>query len=441
MLFIPLLFAFEGAQAKFGSIVDVGLAGDFYFSKESANNGQAFANLLIRNDWSDSQFYVDVGGGGLIADSGHTYIKAPQFYYRGGSKQNLQWTLGRSLHNWSFLDSHWHMGLTQPLFLWNGAHPEEQGLTGAFLTIPLMNDTFEVTAFASYLFIPTQGASYEFTDGKITSSNPWFVEPVQAVSFSGNRIDLNYQLNTPKTQDVVFRASYGLSIGTPMNRKGWLINAFYLNKPANDLVLPFTGGLNLSTSQGDIDIRPEVARHQVTGLDAGWSGRSYKFVASWLHEFEHKYAIPADSTYPILPDQDIFSLGTRYLISHSQRIWLSYLHVDRKKTGIEGLFSSAQIDTYVKRNRFEKALQLKWQGLLFKSSRGYSVKSMMALYFDPDTDNTWITSDFRWAALANTEVFVQCDLFGSSHTEYLGKDFISTYQNNDRCLVGGHYAF
>ena len=78
---VVILFSnLSTAHGEFGSIVDVGMGGDMYFTNNSANNGQGFVNLLIQNTWSRSQIWLDVGAGGLVGETATSYVKMPQFY-------------------------------------------------------------------------------------------------------------------------------------------------------------------------------------------------------------------------------------------------------------------------------------------------------------------------------------------------------------------------
>jgi hypothetical protein len=437
------LFQLGVAQADFGSIVDIGLGGDFYFTDESANNGQGFVNLLIQNTWSESQLWVDVGAGGLVGDTASSYVKAPQLYYRQGAIDSpYHVTVGRALFDWSHGDEFWNMGITQPIFKWNEARPETQGLTGLFLGGPIIKDALELNIFWSPLFIPTQGPSFEVSNGNLTSSNPWFNDPVEVLVLAGNeRADLNYEIQYPNAIDVIDQTSYGARLSTPQNKKGFLFNAFYLNKPRNDLILPFEGALNLSTFTGDISVIPRVARHQVTGADLGWNFARMKSVVSWVNEADIDYDIPDGTTFPILPDQNIFSFVNLFRLTKTQRLWLAYINVDREPTQIGGLFSGSQISTFANRNRFEEAARVKWEGLMFKKKGIYKVKASMAYNQSLANDNIWISTDIKWALYKGVEVFSQCDFFGGSEETIIGNDFMSTYQNNDRCFLGGHYAF
>jgi hypothetical protein len=436
-LFGPL----EPVEADFGSVVDIGFAGDFYFTEQSANNGQGFVNLLIQNTWSDSQLWLDVGAGGLVGDTATSYVKAPQMYYRWGNRDQAHVTIGRALYDWSFSDEFWELGITQPLFTWNEARPETQGLTGLFVTLPVVPAIFEMTLFGSGLFIPSQGATYDLDDGSLRSSNPWFNEPVEILNLAGEEAQLTYDVDVPKTQDVISQTSYGVLLGTPQYKRGFLLSGYYLNKPRNELVLPFQGFLNLSNFNGDITVLPQVARHQTAGLDVGWNFENSKTVISWIYEGGVEFDQPLDSTYPVLPDQNILSVVQLFRLSNAHKVWLGYVKAFREDTGVGGVFATSDISTFLRRNRFDEALRLKWSGLLFKKKSQYRINASLAYNQSLANDNIWISSDLRWALSPGFEVFKQCDLFGGSEEALLNSDFMSTFQNNDRCLIGAHYAF
>jgi hypothetical protein len=439
-LFVAVIGSSQPVYGEFGSIIDLGFAGDFYITDESANNGQGYVNLLVQNTWSDSQIWLDMGTGGLVGDTASSYLKAPQFYYRMGQEDQIHVTFGRARKRWSALDDFWNLGITQPIFTWNEAIPESQGLTGVFVNLPL-SQNFSLTLFGSYLFIPSQGPTFELVNGQLTSSNPWFSEPVQLINLAGESAQLNYSLEIPRIQDIVFRQSYGAQIGTEVNKKDLTFNAFYLNKPRNELMLPFEGFLNLSTFNGDINVRPEVARHEVMGLDIGWNFHRTKTEVSWLRESSAYYQAPDQTTFPILPAQDIYSLQQIFRLSPSQRLIMGYMKVDRQPTSIGGVFANADISTFLKRNRFEEALRVEWQGLLLKYLSQYRLRTTLAYYQSLISDNIWVSADVNWSIYKGLEMFTRCDFFGGSGTQIINRDFISAYQNNDRCLIGGHYAF
>lgn len=440
-VFLACLAPLRPVLAEFGSIVDLGFAGDLYMTNENANNGQGYVNLLVQNTWTGSQVWLDVGAGGLVGDTASSFVKAPQFYYRQGSEDSVHFTIGRARQTWSSLDDFWNLGVTQPIFMWNQAVPEQQGLTGVFVKIPVFEKKFSLTFFGSYLFIPSQGPTYELSNGQLTSSNPWFNDPVQLINLSGQQADLNYKINIPRIQNIVFRHSIGFQFGTEINKKDFTFNAFYLNKPRNELLLPFEAFLNLSTFNGDITVLPRVARHEVMGIDVGWNFSRAKTEVSWLRESSAYYQAPKDSTYPIMPEQNIFSLQQLFRLTPTQRLIFGYVKVDRRPTAVGGVFAGSDISTFQNRNRFEEAMRLEWQGLLFKSLSQYRVRSTISYNQSLIRDNLWLSADVNWSVYKGIELFTRCDIFGGTGEQIINVDLMSAYQNNDRCLLGGHYAF
>ncbi|MEM7646351.1 MAG: hypothetical protein AAF203_05535, partial [Pseudomonadota bacterium] len=125
-LILVFLLISKGSYGTFGSIVDVGAAGDLYLNNESANNGQGFVDILMdlkayENQVWENQLHVDIGAGGLIGESTSSYIKMPEFFFRLGRKSDPHIIVGRAREDWSHADDFWNLGLTQPNFNWDEA--------------------------------------------------------------------------------------------------------------------------------------------------------------------------------------------------------------------------------------------------------------------------------------------------------------------------------
>ena len=434
-----LNFLSSSAKADFQSSVNIGLLGDLYFQR-NVNNAQGFVDILIGNEGFKDKFWLDIGAGALVGDTSQSYVKIPELYYQIGFSEQAHLVLGRSIRKWSYLDDSWMMGIIQPLFKWNMALPEEQGLTGLFLNIPL-NEKIKLMFFSSYIFLPSQGPDYELVNGEIRSSNPWFMQPVRIINFADRETKLRYNVSVPKTSDIIFRSSYGGKLGTAYDKKSWLFNLFYLSKPKNDLIIPFDGQLNLTTFTGDVTIQPMVARHHIFGLDFGWNFVRFKSLFSWLHESHVYYKKIPNFTHPVIPSQDMFSFSQRIKLSDSQSLSFSYLKVFRKPNEIEGVFSGNRISSFLSRNRFENTFHLKWEGKFQKLSDQYLLKTYVSYFQSFIVDHAWISIDARWSLSENVKITGHCDFFGGYKRSPVDSDFISQFQNNDRCLMGGSYAF
>ena len=167
----------------------------------------------------------------------------------------------------------------------------------------------------------------------------------------------------------------------------------------------------------------------------------FKSVLSYLYESEVEYDAPVGTFFPIIPEQHIFSFSQLIRLSKTQRFWLGYMKVDRQENTIGGDATNSQIAAFKARNRFEEVIRAKWNGLLWRTQGVYKLEASLAYNQSLFKDNVWISSDIRWSIHRGLEAYSQCDFFGGSEKQIEALDFMSSYQNNDRCLVGGHYAF
>ena len=427
------------AEGKFQSSVSLGLLGDFYFQRK-IHNAQGSIDVSMGNKGLKNEIWLDIGAGALVGNTSQSYVKMPQFYYRRDFSKRIRLIVGRYLDEWSYMDDYWMLGMVQPLFKWNMALPEKQGLAGLFVKFNLV-DHIDLTLFSSYFFLPSQGPSYELMNGRIESSNPWFKQPVRIMSFLNQEVELKYNVNIPRTSDIIFRPSYGGKLGSSYDKENWLFNIFYFNKFKNDLIVPFNGHLNLTTFNGDVVIQPTVARHSVMGFDIGWNFGSFKSLVSWLYESSIYYHRLLGFTYPVIPEQNLFSLFQWIKISESQSISLSYLKAVRKPNRIEGIFFDSKIGTFLSRNVFEDTFSFKWQGDFSKSVSSSFLRLSLSYFQSFIVDHSWISLDLRWFASKNIELKTHCDFFGGMQEPPVDADFISQFQNNDRCFIGGSYAF
>ena len=117
------------------------------------------------------------------------------------------------------------------------------------------------------------------------------------------------------------------------------------------------------------------------------------------------------------------------------------LFVDRKPDSLIGPFSSSDdVSSLSLRNRFEKAVQLSWSGP-FLPSLDYGLRASLSYTHSFIQNDIWLNASVRGSLNSGVEVFALCDFFGGPGEILVSQDFISTYQNNDRCLLGTHYVF
>lgn len=226
----------------------------------------AFFGATIRSDSkSQDAFKINLTGQYAVGDSILSYLNIREIYFTYKIDDKSQIHMGRKLQNWSSLDTIWNMGVYQPQFKWNPLTPENQGLTGLFWN---KNDGgLGLTLFASPIYIPDQGASYELKDGQFAASNPWFQAPPQNIKFQGQILPIDYEIAKPETSDVIFQTQYGAQLRLGEG-KGYFANMAGIYKPSNQLALGYKGVL--VTTRVRVDVTPKIYFENAYSADFGY---------------------------------------------------------------------------------------------------------------------------------------------------------------------------
>lgn len=220
---------------------------------------------LKTNPKSKDLFRVNITGMYAVGNSLLSYLNIRETYFSTPFEDKSEFHIGRKLHNWSSLDTIWNLGVFQPQFRWNPLSLENQGLTGFFWEKNASD--YGMTLFASPLYIPDQGASYELKDGQFQSSNPWFAAPPQNIRFQGELLPIDYNIEKPEVSDVVFQTQFGaqLRLGQP---RGFFAQLAGMYKPANQLALGYKGVL--VTTRVRVDVTPKVYYENIYASDFGY---------------------------------------------------------------------------------------------------------------------------------------------------------------------------
>lgn len=255
---------------------------------ESTDNKTfAFVGATLKSDVkSEDAFKINLTGQYAVGNSVLSYLNIREIYYTNKIDDKSDLHVGRKLHNWSSLDTIWNLGIYQPQFKWNPLTPENQGLTGLFWN---KNDAgFGLTLFASPLYIPDQGASYELKDGQFQSGNPWFSAPPQNVKFQGQILPIDYEISKPETSSVIFQTQFGaqLRLGTG---DGYFANIAGIYKPSNQLALGYKGVL--VTTRVRVDVTPKIYFENAYSADFGYR-------QEWgMAQFSLLYSKPQSPTF------------------------------------------------------------------------------------------------------------------------------------------------
>lgn len=247
----------------------------------------AFIGATLKSDIrSDDTFKINLTGQYAIGNSVLSYLNIREIYYTNRIDDKSLLHVGRKLHNWSALDTVWNLGVYQPQFKWNPLAPENQGLTGLFWT---KNDAgLGLILFASPLYIPDQGASYELKDGQFQSGNPWFSAPPQNIKFQDQLLPIDYDIAKPETSSVIFQTQYGAQLRLGAG-DGYFANIGGIYKPANQLALGYKGVL--VTTRVRVDVTPKIYFENVYSADVGYR-------QDWgVAQFSLLYSKPQNPTF------------------------------------------------------------------------------------------------------------------------------------------------
>jgi hypothetical protein len=427
--------------------------GDSFFLPVSRgkNNGQLHGRFKAKNfeysmlgteEEKTHKFYLDVGAGGLMGRSIESYIIMPQAYYKfRNASNNLQFTAGRVIRDYSDVDQYWLLGDVQPVFRWDVSRPEQQGLSGLFLDLKA-NKNLSFSVYGSPVFLPSQGASYSIVSGKVTSSNPWFKPPVDILSISGVPYDLSYTIDTPSYSDIVFQPAFGAGFTLNNDDGSLFIRANYFNKIKNDLVLPFEGSVNIATLKGDIKVHPVAARHQMSTLDLGYKGEKFQATVSGIYESSVKYKAKDPWIYPHYSDQYKVALHLTALINPTNTVEVGALKTFNNKVVVQGLTGTGSIDIYSYRNQYDDVIDARWTAGFAARPYGYLFKTKMRYAYDYEARTSLVSFEASYLPLEQLTLFALADFFGGQKPTGTGYNNLMTdYLNNDRAQAGVRYVF
>lgn len=268
LISLIILFGSVSHSEIHTSLLSQGLS--FISSDYQTTDSKNFAFLgatLNSDNISDDAFKINLTAQYAVGNSVLSFLNVREIYYNDKVNEHSVLYAGRKLLNWSSLDTIWNLGVFQPQFKWNPLLPENQGLTGLF-----WNSNYSglgLTLFASPLYIPDQGASYELKEGQFQSVNPWFSAPPQNVKFQGQLLPIDYEILKPETNSVIFQTQYGAQLRLGEGA-GYFANFAGIYKPANQMALGYKGVL--VTTRVRVDVKPKLYFENAYSADFGLRG-------------------------------------------------------------------------------------------------------------------------------------------------------------------------
>ncbi|MCM2280943.1 MAG: hypothetical protein NDI61_03755, partial [Bdellovibrionaceae bacterium] len=363
------LIVFIGHASPAAQWLEFETAYESYFAREETLYGERQYHLIHADYHGEAEASwikaaIDVGGrvGTNLAKYATGYVPEAYVQFRQNSISILpqEITVGRKKEHWSRLDEDWGLGIVQPVFRWDFLQPQQQGLTGGFITWRGSGASF--TVFGSYLFIPEQGPVFELKNGRISSASPWFTEPTNSLILFEQPTEIRYHIIDADISEIVSRGTVGalFSLGHREEGGPWSVGG-YLSKPRNNLMLPFYAPLVLgpTTQVAEVSVYPRVERHHVGVFDIGYRSGTTSGYLSVLAEFPNNPPVEVDTTRQKFDPQILVSPGIEFrLFPHNT--WgpttqISYLHQDGGETSEAGPFATGRGNIFGYRLSFTRA--------------------------------------------------------------------------------------
>lgn len=427
------------AQAQVRS--DIRLFSDSFispsFEANQKTNYQFVGMTLKSSPFTDDAVKMDIEGAVAFGAPLLNYLNISEAYFQNKQSDTEKLIIGRKLMDWSELDSRWDFGLWQPLFQWNPLSSEPQGLSGIFWQAERPN--YAITIFASPLFIPNQGPTFEISDGAFVRGNPWFRRPPESVRIFEEVTQVDYSFEHPDETQVVFQTSYGalLSFGSADSVRAQLS---YMYKPSNELAIGYNGLLDTSRLRGIVDLKPQVFFHSMSGFDYSHRLGMFRYGVSLVLdrpqkdlEFDEKW------THPKFQDAVLASPFAELIGSHFT-LSLQALNVSGGEVTEVGDMANVDRAPLTMRYPFQQAVKVALETRhVLKNQRRLSTRTSYTVSEKNDFEYLQWKVNYRvssvWTAFSELELVRAGELTAQNQNE------IAQYKNLDRFMMGAAYVF
>lgn len=380
--------------------------------------------------------HTQTSGAVSPSESVLSYLNISQLYW----KEDLL-VVGRRKEMWSNLDDIWNLGLYQPLFRWNPILPESQGLTGIFLQFHQEQSALNwgVVLFGSNIFIPNQEASFEVDNGKFVASNPYFGKRPTQARISGQTDDINYEIEKPNLEKVVFNRSFagkaylGKATGT-----GFLLQTGFAHKPANELALGIDAFATPNNSV-QVNVLPNTVFHTLVSADMQYTWKNLMVGLAGVKENREDSQFDPEWTYTNYQSATLVSPYVKVRLRGFEVV-TSYLDISGGEKSPKGNLANESKDFLNNRFHFGDSYLMKISTMQ-RLSKGQAYKGSVAYQQGVKNEYALITGsvgyqlDPRWNLSLAGQLIRVADNSSGEATTY------SSFVNNDAASVGVQYVF
>lgn len=434
-LFVGLAPAMAQVQSEMRLFSDSFISPSFEATQKT--NYQFIGAQLKSDPFAEGGLKLDVSGGVAMGAPLLNYLNIAEFYTEARQSESETFYMGRKRMLWSELDARWDLGVWEPVFKWNPLAPERQGLTGLFWQVD--KPFYSLMLFASPIYFPDQGPSFEIENGSFVKGNPWFRRPPESIRIWNEATAIDYKFDKPNETQIVLQNSFGMkvSFGDPQSLRAQLS---YTYKPSNQLAIGYDGMLGVEQLKGAVDLQPQVFYHSLAGADVTYKWSQWRLGLSGIvdrptkeNTFDERW------THPVFQDAVLVSP----FIEWSQGNWgvsLQHLEIYGGEVKEEGALANPQRAPLMVRYPYRQAQQLsllsqinfgKNRRLLGKLSVIHSEKNA----FDLIRLSTRMRLSGLWSVIGEMQMVKASPLTVDNQNE------IAQFDNNDRLMLGVAYVF
>lgn len=406
------------------------------FEATQKTNYQFVGAAIKTEPFSDSALRMDISGGVAIGSPLLNYLNISELYVQTKQSETETFYIGRKKMLWSELDARWDLGVWEPLFKWNPLSPDRQGLSGIFWQTE--GPTYNFTLFASPIYIPSQGPSFEIEDGDFVRGNPWFHQPPQSVRIWDEATEMQYNMNQPSTTEVVVQNSYGakIAVGDP---NGFKAQLSYIYKPDNTLAIGYQGSLDLSTLKGNVELRPQVFYHSLTGADVTYKVKHLRMGVSTILDRPTKEKVfeDPDWTQPVFED----ALLVSPFIEWDNGWWaVNLMRLDIHGGQVTEVGADRANEPLTNLYPFYHANQA---SLLTSFSLGKARRLITKVSFTQSDENDFqlFRMNARLRISGLWSFFGEMQMLKAGPTSQSNQNDLAQFANNDRLMLGAAYVF
>lgn len=444
LLVLSLLFATTKAEATVAT--EMHFLSDSFVSEAyeatSKSQYQFLSVQAVTAPKSSDLITLDLSSGYAFGSPMLSYLNVTEFYFNLSSQEDSsepRFTFGRRNYMWSFVDQDWNLGLWEPVFKSNPLNPSAQGLTGIFMDSDI--DSIHMTMFASPLYIPSQGPSFEIENGTFIKGNPWFRRPPETFRFSSEVSKIDYQFDRPKETQVVFQTSVGGKFQfNYLETQSIALTHIY--KPMNELGLSYNAILDISQDKGIVSIYPQVVYHTLTSLESVNTFSDFKIGLNvTLDRPRNESALWKEGwTRPEFQEAQIYSQFIEWNYSKNHKMGFKNLNIFNGEVKEVGEWGDARRPSISARYPYRQAhgvyLKDRWKlgrNEWFSAGAEYSWSNLNE--FDILKAQASYTLNRNWK-LDSELIFVD-----AKDTTVQNFNEIAEYRNNDRFMMGATYVF